>query len=122
MPQFLVTTASVDQRPLIIRWSVEADRRSGTKPSGKWGATILIASSNGPFPFAMFFCSPSVPPEAFAALLSFRRKTRNLGFLTVPRRLPLRCARGRGGSVSSPTIGRSYLSSVLYRLLAPGGA
>jgi hypothetical protein len=59
-PLFLVVYKSAGQRPLIIRWSVEADRRFGTKPSGKWGATISIASSNGPF--SMFFCSPSLPP------------------------------------------------------------
>src|SRR5262249_1692622 len=99
-PNFWSTRPSADQRPRIIHSTVEVDSAFVTKPRGKWGSTILTASHNAPW--GVFFCSPSLPPWSFAACLSFRMKTRNLGFSTVPGRLPLRCARGRGSSVSSP--------------------
>jgi hypothetical protein len=104
MPQFLVACLSAAQPPLIIRWSVEADRHFGTKPSGKWGATILIASSNGPF--SMFFCRPSLPPAALAARLSFTTKAANIQF-TLPGRLPRPSARRRAGPDSSPMQARN---------------
>src|SRR5262245_60719816 len=91
MIQFLVHYGVGRSGPLIIRWSVEADKGFGTKPLGKWGARILIASHKGPF--LLFFWNPSPLPKTFAARLSSRTKTRNLGFLTVPGVLPLRCTR-----------------------------
>src|SRR6516165_7949821 len=79
---FWSTRESTDQRPLIIRWSVEADRGFGTKPRGKWGATILTASHNAPL--GVFFCSPSLPPWSLAACLSFRMKPETSGSLPCP--------------------------------------
>ena len=106
MPPFLVACWSAGQRPLIVRWSVEVDMGFGTKPSGKWGARILIASSNGPF--SMFFCMPSLPPAAVAARLSFTTNAANIQF-TLPGRLPRPSARRRAGPDSSRMQARNLV-------------
>jgi len=91
----------------------------GTKPSGKWGARILIASSNGPF--SMFFCRPSLPPAALAARLSFTTKAANIQF-TLPGRLPRPSARRRAGPDSSRMQARNVVIPSSISTMGPRAA
>jgi hypothetical protein len=91
----------------------------GTKPSGKWGARVLIASNNGPF--SMFFCRPSLPPAALAARLSFTTKFANIQF-TLPGRLPRPSARRRAGPDSSRMQARNIVIPSSISTIGPRAA
>src|SRR5262249_52902483 len=107
MPPFVVACLSAGQRALIVRWGVEVDMGFGTKPSGKWGATILICFQQRSFFDVLLQAQPSAGGSRRTPQLH-NKSPKHPVHPARSSTAPIRPTAGRSGFLAHASEERSY--------------